>query len=325
MRVLVGDIGGTKTRLAVAETIGDKVQLDHERRYPSRDYGSLDALLRRYCDDTGAQCDLAALAIAGPVKDGCSRATNLPWEVDALAIRQGLSLSAVRLLNDLEAVAWGVSALGSDEVAVIHPGDPDAVGNACVVAAGTGLGQAGLFWDGQRHHPFATEGGHTDFSPTDEREFALFQFLQRKHGHVSWERVASGTGIGNLHAFLLEWHGSELPAWLREEMAAGDPSAAIARAAVEARCPICAEAMELFAGLYGREAGNTALKHLALGGVYLGGGVAPKNIDLLQAGGFMAAFLDKGRMTELVERMPVKIILEQRAPLFGAARFMAEG
>ena len=192
MRVLVGDIGGTKTRLAVAETIGDKVQLDHERHYPSRDYGSLDALLRRYCDDTGAQCDLAALAIAGPVKDGCSRATNLPWEVDALAIRQGLSLSAVRLLNDLEAVAWGVSALGSDEVAVIHPGDPDAVGNACVVAAGTGLGQAGLFWDGQRHHPFATEGGHTDFSPTDEREFALFQFLQRKHGHVSWERILSG-------------------------------------------------------------------------------------------------------------------------------------
>ncbi len=325
MRVLVGDIGGTKTGLAVAETIGDKVQLDHERRYPSRDYRSLDALLRRYCDDTGAHCDLAALAIAGPVKDGHSNATNLPWEVDALAIRRGLGLSSVRLLNDLEAVAWGVSALGSDEVALIHPGDPDAVGNACVVAAGTGLGQAGMFWDGQRHHPFATEGGHTDFSPTDEREFALFQFLQRKHGHVSWERVASGTGIGNLHAFLLEWRRGELPAWLSEEMAAGDPSATIARAAAEARCPICEEAMGLFAGLYGREAGNTALKHLALGGVYLGGGVAPKNIDLLRAGAFMAAFLDKGRMTALVERMPVKIILEQRTPLFGAARFMAEG
>jgi glucokinase len=325
MRVLVGDIGGTKTGLAVAETVGDKVRLDHERRYPSRDHGSLDALLRRYCDDTGAHCDLAALAIAGPVTGGRSKATNLPWEVDALAIRQGLGLSAVRLLNDLEAVAWGVSALGSDEVAVIHPGDPDAVGNACVVAAGTGLGQAGMFWDGRRHHPFATEGGHTDFAPTDEREFALFQFLQRTHGHVSWERVASGTGIGNLHAFLLEWRGGELPAWLREEMAAGDPSAAIARAATEARCPICMEAMELFARLYGREVGNAALKHLALGGVYLGGGVAPKNLDLLRAGGFAAAFLDKGRMGPLMERMPVKVILEQRTPLFGAARFMAEG
>jgi glucokinase len=218
-----------------------------------------------------------------------------------------------------------VVALGSNEVAVLHSGDPDPVGNACVVAAGTGLGQAGMFWDGQRHHPFATEGGHTDFAPTDEREFALYQFLRRIHGHVSWERVVSGTGIGNLHAFLLGWRGGEFPAWLREEMAAGDPSAAIARAAAEARCPICAEAMELFAELYGREAGNVALKHLALGGVYIGGGVAPKNMELLQAGGFVAAFLDKGRMTPLVERMPVKVILEERTPLLGAARFMTEG
>jgi glucokinase len=325
MRVLVGDIGGTKTGLAVAETIGDKVRIDHERRYPSRDYASLDALLRHYCDDTGAGCDLAALAIAGPVQDGRSRTTNLPWEVDAGTIRRGLGLTAVRLLNDLEAVAWGVHALGADEVAVIHPGDPDGVGNACVVAAGTGLGEAGMFWDGQRHHPFATEGGHTDFAPTDEREFALYRFLQRTYGHVSWERVACGTGIGNLHAFLLEWRGGACPAWLREEMDSGDPSAAIARAAADARCPICAEAMELFARLYGREAGNMALKHLALGGIYLGGGVAPKNLDLLRAGGFVSAFLDKGRMTPLVERMPVRVILEQRTPLFGAARFMAQG
>jgi glucokinase len=325
MRVLVGDIGGTKTGLAVAETGRDKVQLDHERRYPSRDYPSLDALLRRYCDDTGAACDLAALAIAGPVQDGRSKTTNLPWEVDAEAIRRGLGHSDVRLLNDLEAVAWGVGALGADEVAVIHPGDPDGVGNACVVAAGTGLGEAGLFWDGQRHHPFATEGGHTDFAPTDELEFALYRFLQRTHGHVSWERVACGTGIGNLHAFLLEWRGGDLPTWLREEMAAGDPSAAIARAATGAKCPICVEAMALFARLYGREAGNMALKHLALGGVWLGGGVAPKNLDLLRTGGFVSAFLDKGRMTPLVERMPVKVILEQRTPLLGAARLAAEG
>jgi glucokinase len=324
MLVLVGDIGGTKTGLAVAECVGDKVRLDHERRYPSRDHASLDAMLRRYSDDTGAACDLAALAIAGPVKDGRSRTTNLPWEVDAETIQRSLGLSAVRLLNDLEAVAWGVAALGADEVAVIHPGDPNAVGNACVVAAGTGLGEAGMFWDGERHHPFATEGGHTDFAPTDEREFALCQYLQRSHGHVSWERVASGTGIGNLHAFLLEWRGGDFPDWLREEMTTGDPSAAIARAGAEAKCPICAEAMELFARLYGREAGNMALKHLALGGVYLGGGVAPKNLELLRAGGFLAGFLDKGRMSELVERMPVRVILDQRTPLFGAARFVAQ-
>jgi len=324
MRVLVGDIGGTKTVLAVAETVGDKVQLDHERRYPSRDFASLDALLLRYREDTGAHCDLAALAIAGPVRDGVSQATNLPWTVDARAIGRHLGIAAVRLLNDLEAVAWGVPALGADELAVLHAGDPDAEGNACIVAAGTGLGQAGLFWDGARHHPFATEGGHGDFAPCDEREFALCRFLQRRYGHVSWERVVSGTGIGNLHAFLLEWRGGVLPDWLRQEMAEGDPSAAIARAAVEARCPICKETMDLFASLYGREAGNAGLRYLALGGIYLGGGVAPKNIELLSSGGFVAGFLDKGRMAPLVERMPVKIILEQRTPLFGAARFMAQ-
>jgi glucokinase len=323
MQVLVGDIGGTKTGLAVAQTIGNKVQIDHERRYASRDYATLDALLRRYCDDTGAACDVAALAVAGPVRDGRSRITNLSWDLDAKGIQRGLGLRAVRLLNDLEAVAWGVPALGTDELAVLHPGDPQGVGNACVVAAGTGLGEAGMYWDGERHHPFATEGGHTDFAPSDEREFALLLFLKRTHGRVSWERVASGTGIVNIHTFLVEWRRAEPPAWLREEMAVGDPSAAVARAAAEARCPICVEAMDLFARLYGRETGNMALKHLALGGVYLGGGVAPKNLDLLRDRGFVAAFLDKGRMRPVMEQIPVRVILEQRTPLFGAARFMA--
>ena len=325
MRVLVGDVGGTKTGLAVAETMGDKVQLDHERRYRSQDFADLEALLRRYVDDTGVHCEVASLAIAGPVKDGHSRTTNLPWEVDAAGIQRALGLSSARLLNDLEAIAWGLGALGADDVAVIHPGAPDSVGNACVVAAGTGLGEAGLYWDGRRHLPFATEGGHTDFAPTDEREFGLYRFLQRSFGHVSWERVASGTGIGNLHAFLLEWHGAACPDWLSEEMSTGDPSAAIAKAAADAKCPICTEVMALFARLYGREAGNMALKHLALGGVYLGGGVAPKNLDLLRKGEFLAGFLDKGRMRPLVELMPVKVILEQRTPLFGAARYMDLG
>lgn len=323
MRILVGDVGGTKTGLAVAEIMDDKVQLDHERRYPSQAFTNLDALLRRYAEDTGVHCEVASLAIAGPVKDGCSRATNLPWEVNAADIQRTLNLSSVRLLNDLEAIAWGLGALGTDDVAVIHPGAPDPVGNVCVVAAGTGLGEAGLYWDGERHRPFATEGGHTDFAPTDEREFGLYRFLQRRFGHVSWERVASGTGIGNLHAFLLEWHGAACPDWLSEQMSTGDPSAAIAKAAADAKCPICTEVMTLFARLYGREAGNTALKHLALGGVYLGGGVAPKNLDLLRKGEFVAGFLDKGRMRTLMELMPVKVILEQRTPLFGAARFMA--
>ena len=206
------------------------------------------------------------------------RTTNLPWEIDADLIEHILEFRAVGLLNDLEAVAWGVAALGPDDVAEIHPGgapQQPAVGNACVVAAGTGLGEAGLYWDGTRHHPFATEGGHTDFAPLDEREFALLGFLQKRFGRVSWERVASGMGIGNLYDFLLTWHQAATPDWLAAEIAAGDTAAAVAAAA--GRCPICGETMDLFFSLFGRESGNLALKHLALGGVYLGGGIAPKN------------------------------------------------
>ncbi len=191
-----------------------------------------------------------------------------------------------------------------------------------MVAAGTGLGEAGLYWDGNRHHAFATEGGHTDFAPTDDREFALLKHLQQRFGHVSWERVVSGMGIGNLYLFLAESHHAEHPAAVATALASdGDLAAAVAVEAA-AGCPLCAETMDLFALLYGREAGNMALKHMALGGVFLGGGIAPKNLDLLRNGGFMRGFLDKGRMRPLMQRMPVRVILEPRTPLFGAARFL---
>jgi glucokinase len=186
------------------------------------------------------------------------------------------------------------------------------------------LGEAGLCWDGTLHRPFATEGGHTDFAPRDDLELALLRGLQERFGHVSWERLVSGMGIANIYDFLLERHGAQTSRPLREAMAAGDESAAIAAAATDGSCPLCAETMQLFMDLYGREAGNMALKHMALGGVYLGGGIAPKNLDLMRRGPFLTAFFDKGRMDALMRRMPVKIILEQRAPLLGAARFIAE-
>lgn len=330
MRVLVGDIGGTKTGLGVAETDGRAVTLDAVRRYPSADFDSLQALVIRYLQDTGqtprSDCPLGAFAIAGPVEGRRSKTTNLPWEIDADLIEDILGFRAVGLLNDLEGVAWGVGALGPDDLAEIHPGgerDDPRSGNRCVVAAGTGLGEAGLYWDGVRHRPFATEGGHTDFAPEDEREFALLQHLQERYGRVSWERVVSGMGIGNIYGFLLRWRRSVTPDWLAAEIAGGDLAAAVAQAAAAGRCAICAETMDLFYRLYGREAGNLGLKQMALGGVYLGGGIAPKNLDALRASQFLQGFFAKGRMEPLMRRMPVRVILRGDTPLLGAARFMA--
>jgi glucokinase len=324
MQLLVGDIGGTKTVLAIAEADVGAVRLRGERRYPSRDFSSLEDIVARFLVATNAVCKNAAFAVAGPVLGDRSEITNLPWDLDARRLAQSLGLSRAHLLNDLEALAWGISALGPDDLEVLHPGEANAAGNACVVAAGTGLGEAGLYWDGTLHRPFATEGGHTDFAPRDDLELALLRSLQQRFGHVSWERLVSGMGIANIYGFLLERHGAQTSRPLREAMAAGDEAAAIAAAAADGSCPLCAETMQLFMDLYGREAGNMALKHMALGGVYLGGGIAPKNLDLMRRGPFLTAFFDKGRMDALMRRIPVKIILEQRAPLLGAARFIAE-
>ena len=321
MHVLVGDIGGTKTVLAIASTGTDGVRLREERRYTSRAFPSLENLVAEYFAETGVRCKTAAFAVAGPVHGERSEITNLPWDLDARHLEQTLGLGTTRLLNDLEAVAWGIAALDSGDLEVLHPGSPSAAGNACVVAAGTGLGEAGMHWDGARHRPFATEGGHTDFAPRDDRELALLRTLEKQYGHVSWERLVSGMGIVNIFRFLLDWHGATTSEPLQEAMRKGDEAAAIAGAAADGSCSICAETMQLFADLYGREAGNMALKQMATGGVYLGGGIAPKNLDLLRRGPFLDAFFDKGRMSALMRRIPVRVILEQRAPLFGAALF----
>lgn len=324
MRLLVGDIGGTKTALGVAETDGESVTLVEPRRYPSAAFDSFDQIVRRYCAETGLICRFAAFAVAGPVQDRCCAATNLPWILEADALEESFGFAGVELLNDLAAVAWGVPALGSDDLAELHPGDGSGRGNACVVSAGTGLGEAGLYWDGFRHHPFATEGGHTDFAPADDLEFALLSHLKTRFGRVSWERVVSGMGIANLYDFLLTRHGSQTPDWLRKVIdEGGDTPAAVAQAAAEGRCPICVETMELFLRLYGREAGNMALQQMALGGVFLAGGIALKNLPALRRGGFLEGFFDKGRMGALMRRMPVRVILQPHTPLLGAARFMA--
>jgi glucokinase len=323
MIVLSGDIGGTKTRLALFETDGRELQTLVEKSFPSGSYTSLDAIVRAFLQVTGASCPRACFGVAGPVQEGRCHTTNLPWEIDAAAMQRDLGFAEVRLLNDLEANAWGIPALEPKDFCLLQPGRAGARGNAAVIAAGTGLGEAGMYWDGKRHHPFASEGGHTDFSPGNDLEIALLQHLRRSFEHVSWERVVSGPGLVNLHGFLCEHSASDPPAWLQRELQAGDPAAAISRAALGERDPLCSQALDLFVYLYGVEAGNQALKVMATGGVYLGGGIAPKILERLKGPRFLEGFTAKGRMAPLLRQMAVRVILNDRTALYGPALFIA--
>jgi len=317
-RFLAGDIGGTKTRLAVIETNAAQVRTEREADYPSRDYAMFEELLGDFLSGIDIPRH-AAFGIAGPVEGRVVQTTNLPWHIDADALQRQFGFAHCTLLNDLEATAYGLPALGAEDVLALQVGVPNACGNAAVIAAGTGLGEAGLFWDGQQHHPFATEGGHASFCPGDELEIALLRHLQQRHRHISWERVVSGMGLLSLHEFLRSYRLTTAPQWLIEEMKNGDMAAAITNAALSGRDEICAETLDWFVRLYGAEAGNLALKVMSRGGMYIGGGIAPKILPLLQGGAFLEAFLNKGRMSTLLEAMPVKVILNDRAALLGAA------
>ena len=361
--ILAGDIGGTKTRLAVVDVSGTQVQIVHELSYPSRDYATFEIMLDEFL--SGIETSLspnsdrttshstkpasgqvagylpqagerdavslrefhfnhAAFGIAGPVHGRVVKTTNLSWHIDADALQHRFGFTHCTLLNDLEATAYGLPALGENDLVTLQSGAPDASGNAAVIAAGTGLGEAGLFWDGRSHHPFATEGGHASFSPDNDLDMALLRHLQRQHQHVSWERVVSGMGLLSLHEFLNLHHHVAVPRWLAEEMHSGDAAAAIAHAALSGRDDICVETLNWFVRLYGAEAGNLALKMMSRGGVYLGGGIAPKILPLLQKGAFLDAFLNKGRMRPLLEAMPVRVILNDRAALYGPALYAAQ-
>jgi glucokinase len=317
-RVVAGDIGGTKTRLAIVEVNGTQLRIEREISYPSRDFATFDALLADFLQ--GVQIPShAAFGIAGPVQGRVVRVTNLPWYIEADNLQQRFGFKICALLNDLESIAYGLPALGTEDMFTLQQGSPDARGNAAIIAAGTGLGEAGLYWDGRQHHPYATEGGHTSFSPQSELELELLRHLQHLFGHVSWERVVSGMGLLDLHNFLRVYRKSVVPQWLAEEMQSGDAAAAISRAALAGSDDICIETMDRFVQLYGAEAGNLALKTMSRGGVYVGGGIAPKILPLLQRGTFIEAFLGKGRMRLVLEAMPVRVILNERTALYGPA------
>jgi glucokinase len=315
--ILAGDIGATKTNLAVFDS--DPGQPRRLETYRSSDHESLMAIVRSFLAEHPVEVDAACFGIAGPVQDGEVAKINLAWPVSSLELAAELGLAQVGLINDLEANAWGIAALAPDDFAVLNAGDPEALGNQAVIAAGTGLGEAGLYWDGERHRVFASEGGHADFAPRTELQVELWRHLAASLRHVSYERVCSGMGIVNIYGFLTTRRAEAEPDWLRNELATGDPAAAISVAALEERDDTCVQTLDLFAEIYGAEAGNLALKLMATGGVFVGGGIAPKILPKLLDGTFAREFIGKGRFTRLLEQVPVRVILNERTALLGAA------
>ncbi len=320
---LAGDIGGTKTRLAITGVTGRQIHIQREASYPSRDYANFEMLLSDFLGNQQIP-RYAVFGIAGPVQGRLVQTTNLPWHIDADALQKQFGIAQCSLLNDLEAIAHGLAGLAPDGVLTLQDGEPDACGNLAVIAAGTGLGEAALYWDGRQHLPYATEGGHTSFSPANELEIKFLQHMQQKYTHVSWERVVSGMGLLNLHEFLRLYRRAEIPTWLADEMQSGDAAAAIANAALSGQDEICLETLSWFARLYAAEAGNLALKVMSRGGIYLAGGIAPKILPLLQTQAFLDAFQHKGRMRPLLEAMPVKVVLDDRVALYGATLHAAQ-
>ena len=320
---LAGDIGGTKTNLAIYAYQHGRLEVQKFASFQSKDHASLAELVKSFLGP-GSPVRHACFGVAGPVKDGIVRVTNLPWIVDAAALQAQLGLQKVSLLNDLEANAYGIHTLRPEELLSINPeADLLQVGNRALIAAGTGLGEAGLMWDGVAHRPFSSEGGHASFAPNDTIGDELLVFLRKERGHVSWERVLSGMGMTNLYRFFRQRSGQPEPAWLTEALSQGDLPPIVTKAGLENADPVCVEAVDCFIRNYGAEAGNLGLKMLALGGIYIGGGIAPKMLSKMQSPIFLDAFNHKGRLSPLLRSTPVYVILNDKTALQGAAWFAA--
>jgi glucokinase len=318
--ILAGDVGGTKVDLALYEFTSGKLTYNRDKIFRARDYSGLEAIVREFLGSE--KVTAACFGVPGPVRDGRLRLTNLPWTLDSRELSVSLGIQHVFLINDLEANGYGVAELADGQIYTLNEGDPSQIGNRALLAAGTGLGECFLVWNGRSHTPYPSEGGHADYAPRNEDEIDLLRFLKQKYdGRISFERVVSGMGLTNIYEFLREVRGMDEPAWLAGRIAAEDPNAVITELALAAKSEICVKAMDMFVSAYGAEAGNLALKILSAGGLYVGGGIAPRIIEKLKDGAFMKAFADKGRMSQLLINMPVRIILESRAALLGAAAY----
>ncbi|HEY6085635.1 MAG TPA: glucokinase [Nitrospira sp.] len=341
--ILAGDIGGTKTHLALYQWDRERTDSIRSESFHSADYASLEEMLEEFLippkpatsideindpagfkahhtvDQEPFRIDAACFGIAGPVIQNHSETTNLPWVVDGAAIGKRFDIPKVQLLNDLEATAHGLLLLRPDELYTLNAGAPPAYRQAlALIAAGTGLGESILFWDGTQYRPMPSEGGHADFAPNNDVEIELLRHVRSQYLHVSYERVLSGPGIHAIYEYLRDTKKNE-PTWLAEKIAAGDPAAEIAEAGLKGQAEIAKQTLDLFASIYGAEAANLALKALALNGVYIGGGIAPKLLAKLKDGTFMKAFTNKGRYKRLLSKIPVHVILNDRTGLIGAA------
>jgi glucokinase len=306
--------------LALYDFINGKLEYSRDERYQAKNYPGLEEIVKEFL---GAfKVTAACFGVPGPVRDGRLRLTNLPWTLDSRELAVSLGINHVFLINDLEANGYGVAELSADQIFTLSEGDASQIGNRALIAAGTGLGEGMLIWNGHSHTPYPSEGGHADYAPRNEDEIDLLRFLKQKYnGRISQERVVSGQGLSNIYEFLREVRGIDEPVWLAERLAAEDPNAVITELALKAKSEICEKAMDIFVSAYGAEAGNLALKLLSVGGVYVGGGIAPRILEKLKDGRFMKAFTDKGRLSQLLINMPVRIILESRAALMGAAAY----
>jgi glucokinase len=327
--VLAGDVGGTKTNLALFQSHGENLELIREMTFHSSNYPSCLEILKQFLSEIEKsgipKPKRVCLGVAGPVVQGKVEITNLSWNLDIEDIRQTTGIKEVSLINDLEATAYGLAGLGPDDFITIHEGNRENKGNMAILAPGTGLGEAGLFWDGASYHPFSTEGGHADFAPRSQTDMDIFHYLQRKYGIISWERVIAGPAIHDIYLFFLEARSRVQPPWLKEEMEREDPSAVISRAALEEKDSVCQETLQIFVRYLARESSNLALKMKATGGLFLGGGIPPKISPLLQVNVFYDNFLDCDRMQHLLKNIPIRIILNSNAALIGAGYFGAFG
>jgi len=319
--ILAGDIGGTNTRLAFFEGTPDRLRPMEIEIFPSAHFAGPAEIVRRFLEIHKHAVEAACFGLPGAVVNGRVETTNLPWVVDSRHLSAELGLERVQLINDLYANAQGIALLADSDLVVLNPGVPNATGNRALISAGTGLGEAGLFADAQgAYHPFPSEGGHADFAPRNDVEMELLRYLLGRFEHVSYERVLSGPGLYNLYQFLRDTGRGEEPTWLAEQIAQGDPPATISKSALEGTSEICVQALDMFVSLYGAEAGNLALKMLATGGVYVGGGIAPKIIRKLSSTIFMKSFTAKGRSSGVLKEIPVRVITNDKTALLGAGR-----
>ncbi|MDN3506073.1 MAG: glucokinase [Simkaniaceae bacterium] len=315
--ILAGDIGGTKTHLALFEE-GEK---RFDAKFKSSEHENLRSIVKEFLGaNPGYPVERACFGIAGPIQDRKCKATNLPWIIDADLMEREVGIAHVSLINDLEANAFGINCLKGDEFFTLNEGKKHE-GNAALISAGTGLGEAGLYWDGKEYHPFACEGGHCSFAAENEIEYRLWKYLRKQYDHVSFERILSGPGLTNVYRFLIDEGLEKEEEHVKKAMEEADPSYVITEMGMKSMSVACERALDLFVSIYGSEAANLALKMLSVGGLYIGGGIAPKILNELAEGSFMKRFVQKGRFTSLLLGIPVKVVLNEHTALLGAAYY----